>query len=722
MVFGGVEEEHLQLNENTIWAGEKRDRVNPDARDGFLAARRLVMAGKIHEAEKVADEKVIAVPRRMPPYQSLGDLRIRMAGQSAPEDYSRELDISQAIAAVRYRSGGVTYTREVFSTAVDGLIALRLTADQPGKLSFTAALTRDQDATTTVVDSATLLLEGEAIPRGERYAGERKVGIRFASLLRVVAPGAKIRAQDGRIVVDGATTAILYIVAETSFRNADPLAACRKDLERAHRSWESMREAHVSDYQKYFRRVSLQLGPPAGTPADGLPTDERLRRVQAGETDLGLASLYFQFGRYLLISCSRPGGMAANLQGMWNDSFSPPWESKYTVNINTEMNYWPAETTNLSEMHEPLFDLVDNARPAGREVAWKIYGAHGFVIHHNTDLWGDAVPIDGAKSGMWAMGGAWLSLDFWEHYAFTLDRGFLEKRAYPVLKEAAEFLLDYLTDDGKGHLVTGPSSSPENTYKLPDGSQAFLSMGPFIDIEITRAVFDRVVRSSEILGIDADFRARVQAASAKLPPFRIGKNGRLQEWQEDYEDAEPGHRHMSHLFALHPDNQITPRGTPELAQAARRALELRLANGGGHTGWSRAWIINFRARLDEGDLAWENMQALLAKSTLPDLLDTHPPFQIDGNFGATAAVAEMLLQSQNGEIEILPALPKAWAEGSVRGLKARGGVAVDINWRGDGQGEVTLRPQVTGDVRLRTPDGKTTTAHLNAGHPARFSF
>ncbi|HVW87220.1 MAG TPA: glycoside hydrolase family 95 protein, partial [Bryobacteraceae bacterium] len=481
MVFGGVEEEHLQLNENTIWAGEKRDRVNPDAREGFLGARRLVIAGKIHEAEKVADEKVIAVPRRMPPYQPLGDLRIRMAGQGIPADYSRELDIARAIAAVRYRSGGVTYTREVFSTAVDGLIALRLTADQPGKLSFTAALTRDQDATTTVVDSATLRLEGEAIPRGDRYAGERKVGIRFASLLRVVAAGAKIRAEDGRIVVEGGTGAILYLVAETSFRNADPLAACRKDLERANRSWESMREAHVADYQKYFRRVSLQLGPPAGTPADGLPTDERLRRVQAGETDLGLASLYFQFGRYLLISCSRPGGMAANLQGMWNDSFSPPWESKYTVNINTEMNYWPAETTNLSEMHEPLFDLVDNARPAGREVARKIYGAHGFVIHHNTDLWGDAVPIDGAKPGMWAMGGAWLSLDFWEHYAFTLDRSFLEKRAYPVLKEAAEFLLDYLTDDGKGHLVTGPSSSPENTYKLPDGSQAFLSMGPFMD-------------------------------------------------------------------------------------------------------------------------------------------------------------------------------------------------------------------------------------------------
>ena len=709
MVFGGVDEEHLQLNESTIWAGEKRDRMNPRGREGFLEARRLVMEGKAAEAEKVVDEKVLAIPRRMPPYQPLGDLRIRFQSEGSVQDYRRELDIDRAVASVQYRSGGVTYTREIFATAVEGMIVVRLTADQPGKLSFTASLSRDQDAETTVNDQSTLLMRGEAIAHDKNHELERKVGVKFASLLRVAAPGAIVRGESGHLAVEGATTALLYLVAETTMKHPDPAAACEKDLLAVLKpgvlnTYEAMRDAHVADYQKYFRRVALTLGS-TGASTD-YPTDERLKRIAEGETDLGLVSLYFQFGRYLLISCSRPGGMAANLQGMWNESFAPSWDSKFTININTEMNYWPAEAANLSELTGPLFDLVDNARPAGRDVAKRMYNASGFVLHHNTDIWGDAVPIDGPRSGMWAMGGAWLSLHFYEHYAFTLDKQFLADRAYPVLKEAAEFLLDYLTPNAKGQLVTGPSVSPENRFKLPDGTTGFLSMGPTMDISIARAVFDRVAKASTILGIDGEFRANVQAASAKLPPFKIGKRGRLQEWVEDYEDAEPGHRHVSHLFALHPENQITPRGTPELAMAARKTLEIRLANGGGHTGWSRAWIINFWARLLEGDLAEENIQALLAKSTLPNLLDTHPPFQIDGNFGATAAVIEMLLQSQNGEIELLPALPKAWGDGSVSGLKARGNLQVDMAWAAGRATAIVLRPGSTGEFRLRAPGGR----------------
>ena len=388
---------------------------------------------------------------------------------------------------------------------------------------------------------------------------------------------------------------------------------------------------------------------------------------------------------------------------------------KYTININTEMNYWPAEVTNLSELHEPLFDLIDLARPDGRRIAKEIYGARGFVLHHNTDIWGDAVPIDGVGSGIWAMGGAWLSLHEWDHYDFTRDRKFLAARAYPVMKEAAEFLLDYLVDDGKGHLVTGPSISPENTYKLPDGVTAKLCMGPYMDTEITRQLFTRVIEASTILGIDADFRAKVNASMNRLPPFQIGKYGQLQEWMEDYDEKEPGHRHVSQLFALHPGNQITPRGTPELAKAARATLERRLANGGGHTGWSRAWIINFWARLEDGDKAGENVQALLGKSTLPNMLDTHPPFQIDGNFGGTAGIAEMLLQSHAGEISILPALPKAWPTGSIKGLHARGAVDVDIDWKDGKASRVALRSAIAGEHKVRFADGRVETVKLAAG-------
>ncbi|MGB4368844.1 MAG: glycoside hydrolase family 95 protein [Caldicoprobacterales bacterium] len=697
MIFGNTEKERIQLNEDSIWYGGPVDRNNPDAFTYLPKIRSLLFEGKIKEAERLATMALSGTPEGQRHYQPLGDLFLNFNhDKNRVENYLRELDLNSGLVKVQYSHDGVTYTREHFASAVDQVIVIRITADKPSSISFDAQLRRGK-----YIEKIQKIAYDSIMLRGNTGGEE---GISFSTIVRAIARGGKVCTIGENLLVEDADEVVLLLSAATTFRNEDYIDVCERYIDNAAgRSYEDLLQDHVKDYQALFNRMELNLQGlnDRAEELENLPTDERLKRVREGKDDFGLISLYFQFGRYLLISCSRPGTLPANLQGIWNQHMLPPWDSKYTININAEMNYWPAEVCNLSECHEPLFDLLERMREPGRRTARAMYGCRGFVAHHNTDIYGDTAPQDiYIPATYWPMGAAWLSLHLWEHYEFTQDIEFLREK-YPVMREAAEFFLDFLVEDSKGRLVTCPSVSPENSYRLENGEQGALCVGPSMDSQIIYALYSRCIEAAQILGVDEDYIQSFKEVIDKLPKPEIGKYGQIQEWAEDYEEVEPGHRHISHLFALHPGNQITVRNTPELAQAARKTLERRLAHGGGHTGWSRAWIINMWARLEDGEEAYNNLKALIGKSTLPNMFDTHPPFQIDGNFGGIAGIAEMLIQSHAGEISLLPALPEAWVGGSIKGVRARGGLEVDMEWRQGRLDKVVLKPQVSGTFMIR---------------------
>lgn len=713
MVFGGTASERLQLNEDTIWAGAAQDPVNPRAKATLPKVRELIFAGKYAEAEKLASADVMAVPLKQPPYQTAGSLMIDMPGADRNvTGYRRSLDLGTAVAETRWTAGGTAYRRRVIASPVDQLIAVRIEADRPGaiaaRLGFTCPLKTWKVA---AQGRDTLVLSGTGDPHDGRPGANR-----FEARLLVLSEGGRVEAAGDALMLSGANAVTLLIAIATNFRrfddlSADPAAITKAQIEHAAaKPFAAIERASTTEHRRLFDRVRLDLG-------DGpeLPTDQRIEAMRTGD-DPALAALYFDYARYLLIGSSRPGTQPANLQGIWNDLPTPPWESKYTVNINTEMNYWPAEPAGLPELTEPLIRMVEELAVTGARTAREMYGARGWVCHHNTDIWRASAPIDGPQWGLWPTGGAWLSMHLWYRWAYGQDRAYLA-RVYPVLHGAALFFLDTLQRDPKsGHLVTNPSISPENQH--PFG--AAVCAAPAMDNQLLRDLFDHVGEAARILGLEDETTRAMAAARERLSPDKVGKAGQLQEWAEDWDMdvPEPKHRHHSHLYALYPGHQIAPDTTPALAAAARRTLELR---GDEATGWATAWRINLWARLRDGDHAHRILRFLLGPDrTYPNMFDAHPPFQIDGNFGGAAGMLEMLVQDRGDTLFLLPALPGAWPQGSVSGLRLKGRGTLDLSWRGGRLANARIRSELAGERRVMLGD-RARTVRLAPGRPARLT-